>query len=165
MSIFITYHSPKNDIQVYCFIIVVMFSIFQKKTIRKVSFEDVLFSIKYPEQFIIINTMPIYEQSCLIKSTIDCNKEEQIFNDLLNTYNLHSKHIIIYGKNTDDETTEKKYHQILGLGFKNVFLYQGGMFEWLLLQDIYGKNEFPTTTFVLDILKYKPQRQYAGRLT
>jgi hypothetical protein len=30
------------------------------------------------------------------------------------------------------------------------------MFEWLLLQDIYGAASFPTTSKELDILKYKP---------
>ena len=36
------------------------------------------------------------------------------------------------------------------------------MFEWLLLQDIYGDDEFPTTTKELDILKYKgvPAKYY-----
>ena len=38
----------------------------------------------------------------------------------------------------------------------NVFIYSGGMFEWLCLQDIYGNELFPTTKKELDILKYKP---------
>ena len=42
------------------------------------------------------------------------------------------------------------------IGFKNVFIYNGGLFEWLLLQDIYGEDNFPTTKHILDILKYKP---------
>jgi hypothetical protein len=29
------------------------------------------------------------------------------------------------------------------------------MFEWLLLQDIYGKELFPTTKKELDLLRYK----------
>ena len=37
-----------------------------------------------------------------------------------------------------------------------VYLYLGGLFEWLLLQDIYGFDDFPTTSRQLDILKYKP---------
>ena len=41
--------------------------------------------------------------------------------------------------------------------FKNVYIYKGGLFEWLLLQDIYGKDLFPTTTEILDILRYKPE--------
>jgi hypothetical protein len=32
----------------------------------------------------------------------------------------------------------------VSLGFKNVYIYLGGMFEWLLLQDVYGQKEFPT---------------------
>ena len=32
------------------------------------------------------------------------------------------------------------------------------MFEWLLLQDIYGNDNFPTTSKDLDILKYKPKK-------
>ena len=65
-------------------------------------------------------------------------------------------HIIVYGKNNTDDTAEKKYQQLIDLGFSNVYLYYGGLFEWLLLQDIYGETEFPTTKKVLDILKYKP---------
>jgi len=42
------------------------------------------------------------------------------------------------------------------LGFTNVYVYPGGIFEWLLLQDIYGENEFPTTKIEIDILKFKP---------
>jgi hypothetical protein len=65
------------------------------------------------------------------------------------------KKIIIYGKNTTDDSAEKKYKQLRGFGFMDIYLYVGGMFEWMLLQDIYGKDEFPTTTKVLDILRYK----------
>ena len=63
--------------------------------------------------------------------------------------------IIIYGKNNNDETVIKKYNQLIKLGFINVYIYLGGLFEWLLLQDIYGKDEFPTTSEELDILKYR----------
>jgi hypothetical protein len=31
----------------------------------------------------------------------------------------------------------------------------GGIFEWLLLQDIYGKELFPTTKKEADLLKFK----------
>jgi hypothetical protein len=42
------------------------------------------------------------------------------------------------------------------MGFINVYLYPGGLFEWLLLQDIYGDDYFPTTIKEFDIFKYKP---------
>ena len=51
-----------------------------------------------------------------------------------------------------------KYTQLVNLGFVNVYIYPGGLFEWLCLQDIYGDDEFPTTNKELDILKYKPAR-------
>ena len=63
--------------------------------------------------------------------------------------------IIIYGQNCNDETIQKKYQQLLSLGFYNVFVYMGGLFEWLMLQDIYGNELFPTTKKELDLLKFK----------
>jgi hypothetical protein len=65
--------------------------------------------------------------------------------------------IIIYGKNCNDENVNKKYQQLLTIGFYNIFVYQGGLFEWLMLQDIYGKDLFPTNKKEVDLLKYKPQ--------
>jgi hypothetical protein len=99
--------------------------------------------------------MNIEDQNCLIKNTIAYNMEENIINNLLNQYALKDKIIIVYGKNTNDDTAEKKYKQLNSLGFTSIYVYLGGMFEWILLQDIYGANEFPTTSRVIDILKYK----------
>jgi hypothetical protein len=31
------------------------------------------------------------------------------------------------------------------------------MFEWALLQDIYGVTEFPTTGGIVDLLVYRPR--------
>ena len=69
--------------------------------------------------------------------------------------NNKSHNIIIYGKNCNDDSVYKKYNQFIDLGFTNVYLYLGGLFEWLLLQDIYGKDMFKTTSNELDIIKYK----------
>ena len=135
------------------------------KTYKKITFEDMQHVLKYPEQYVIINTLREHEQDCLIKHTISYIKEETIINELLNNMDYKSKHIVIYGKNQYDETINKKYQQIIDFGFHYVYLYQGGMFEWLLLQDIYGKDEFPTTSQTLDILKYKPLRVIASQLT
>lgn len=142
-----------------------MFSnLFQKSKINYASFEDVQFAVKYPEQFIIINTLPIHEQDFLIYNTLSYEKEEQVLNGLLNAYDLKSKYFIVYGKNCNDESVEQKYRQISELGFTQVYLYGGGMFEWLLLQDIYEKDEFNTTNYTLDLLKFKPMRNITGRL-
>ena len=92
------------------------------QSIQKVNFED----IKKKTQKILINTLSINEQSCLIIGTIPIEQEEKIIND-----NIHNKkiNIIIYGKNTNDETIYKKYKQLLNLGFTNIFIYPGGLIE------------------------------------
>ena len=55
-----------------------------------------------------------------------------------------------------DENVIKQYNKLKKIGFQNVYIYFGGLFEWLCLQEIYGFELFPTTSNELDILKYKP---------
>jgi rhodanese-related sulfurtransferase len=126
--------------------------------IKKVTFEDVQIIIKNKDRFILINTLPLDQQNCLIINTVNYDMEEKMINELLSQYNFKDKSIIVYGKNANDDTVEKKYRQLISIGFVDVYIYLGGMFEWMLLQDIYGRDEFPTTSKVLDILKYKGKR-------
>ena len=132
-----------------------MLATFFQPQIKKINFEVVQIALKIPEKYMLINTLLIGEQECLIKNTVLYQDEERIINGLLNAYDYESKTIIIYGKNANDENAEKKAKQIMGFGFQHVLLYSGGMFEWMLLQDIYGESNFPTTRHVLDILKFK----------
>jgi hypothetical protein len=125
------------------------------QSIRKINFEDIQIVIKNPESYLLINTLSEHEQHCLIKNTVSINQEEILINKYLQLG--RNIRIIVYGKNSNDEKIYKKYQQLLSLGFYNVFIYMGGLFEWLLLQDIYGTDEFPTTSKQLDVLKYKPQ--------
>ena len=81
----------------------------------------------------------------------------ELINKLIRHGNKEIK-ILIYGRNCNDEKVYIKYNQLCSLGFYNVYIYMGGLFEWLMLQDIYGTNEFPTTKKELDILKYKPNK-------
>jgi rhodanese-related sulfurtransferase len=115
-------------------------------------------AIRLTDQYIIINTMSVAEQDYLIKNTISYQMEENIINDLLNKYDMKTRKFVVYGKNANDESAEKKYKQLVSLGFADVYIYLGGMFEWVILQDIYGTDEFPTTRKVLDILKFKPAK-------
>ena len=132
-------------------------------SINKINYEDVQYAIK--NNYIIINTLPLNEQDVLISGTIKANSEQELFNQLLKS-SIKDKYIILYGKNCNDVLCSKKYEQLTSLGFNNVYIYLGGLFEWLLLQDIYGTDEFPTTKKELDIIKYKPSRIFnAGLLT
>ena len=121
-------------------------------SIKKINFEDIQTSIK-DNNTIIISTLNSKLQNCLIKGTILLNNEEKVINANLNNYNLK---IIIYDKNCNEQKPYDKYKQLISLGFRNIYIYSGELFEWLLLQDIYGFDNFPTTTKEIDILQYKP---------
>ena len=130
-------------------------------SIRKVNFEDIQNVLNgnnnYGGQYILINTLDNSPeaQNCILPKTIHYSEEERVINKFLEK----DKNIliIVYGKNANDASAYKKYTQLVELGFQNVFLYPGGLFEWLLLQDIYSDENFPTTKKELDILKYKPK--------
>lgn len=123
--------------------------------IQKISFLNMQDIIKN-KNYYIINTLTLDNQSCLIKNTINPSDEVNIINNLIKSNK--NIPIVLYGINCLDETIIKKYNQLLSLGFKNIYIYIGGLFEWLMLQDIYGVEQFPTTSTVTDILKYSSKR-------
>ena len=127
-------------------------------SMNKINFEDIQYSLNQKDNFLIINTLSENEQNCLLPNTITPEKEISIINSLLRNGNKNIK-IIVYGKNCNDDKIYKKYSQLQSLGFHNVFIYIGGLFEWLMLQDIYGENEFPTSKKDLDILRFKPPKR------
>jgi hypothetical protein len=124
------------------------------QSMLKINFEDMQSICKSSDMYILINTLSDLEQDCLIKNTIPAIREESIINKYLK--DTQSVKIIIYGKNCNDLGVQTKYNQLLKLGFTWIYIYTGGLFEWLLLQDIYGDEYFPTTKKQQDILKYKP---------
>ena len=117
---------------------------------KKVSFQDVQYA-QTNERVLLMNTLSEHEQTLLIYKTVPANQEIQEVERA-----IQMKHtIIVYGKNSNDETIYVKYNQITKLG-GIVYIYVGGLFEWLLLQDIYGIDLFKTTSKTIDILKFKP---------
>jgi hypothetical protein len=128
---------------------------------RKIGFEDLQLACSDPphvSKYIIINTLNSANQDCLIYNTVLFDQEELTINKYLKS--SLDVIIIVYGLNACDDTVIKKYDQLTSLGFYNVYMYVGGLFEWLLLQDIYGDDEFKTTKKELDVLKYKPGKQF-----
>jgi len=125
-----------------------------QSSIHRLNFEDIQEVIKDNTNYVLINTLSENLQQCLIPNTISISDEEKIINTILSSNK--SKKIIIYGKNTNDMSIYDKYEQLSKLGFINVYVYSGGLFEWLCLQDIYSSELFPTSKKELDILKYKP---------
>ena len=73
--------------------------------------------------------------------------------------------IIVYGKNSTDITILHKYEQLVKLGFTNIHIYTGGIFEWMLLHEIYGKDLFKITRYEIDILRYRPKSVLLAAMT
>ena len=127
-----------------------------------INFEDMQYVVNeqnnqtHYKKTIIVNTLEAHHQSCLIAGTLTVEMEIDVLNAHLNKNK--DIQIVIYGMNAADGTCMKKYDQLIKLGFYNVYIYGGGLFEWLLLQDVYGAELFPTTSARADILKYKGRR-------
>jgi hypothetical protein len=111
---------------------------------------------KIGTSIILLNTLSSEDQKYLIKGTLNAMYEIGIMNEQLKKNK--NVEIIIYGKDHYDISVIKKYNQLKKLGFKNVSIYFGGLFEWALLQDIYGSSNFQTDGQIKDplqITKYK----------
>lgn len=118
---------------------------------HKVGFEDILVVVNHykkksptARRYWLINTLSVHEQSVLLPYTIPCHLEEGLINEVLDDYseNPSDYYVVIYGKNNVDDTVDKRFKQLIQLGFPNVFVYYGGLFEWNLLRDIYGNDRF-----------------------
>ncbi len=131
----------------------------QVSLVPKVSYEDlqmvVYRNMNVQHSTLIINTLPPSLQHCLIKTTVDIRFEERVVNAFINK--KPDIMIIVYGKNSNDITILHKYEQLVKLGFTNVHIYTGGIFEWMLLHEIYGKELFKITKYEIDILRYRPK--------
>jgi hypothetical protein len=108
---------------------------------------------------VLIHTLPDNKQTCLIRGTFDVKMETDCINQYLDEDELDCI-IIIYGINHSDISVELKQKQLFDLGFTRVYIYLGGLFEWLLLQEVYGAEEFPVDLEANfkkpDVLMYKP---------
>lgn len=122
---------------------------------NKINFED-LQDVLFDNNVIIISTLPSDRQFCLVQGTRSITDEINVLNSSLEKNS--NIPIVVYGENSCDKTVFEKYKQLINYGFSNVYIYTGGLFEWLLLQDIYGKESFPTTSSELDLLKYKGRK-------
>ena len=131
-------------------------SLFKPPPKKLIGFEDVKIAIRHSDRYILINTLPSGEQNVLIRTTLPMDREETVINSQINDYNAPDLPVIVYGRNSCDPSAETKHTQLRALGVVDVYIYPGGLFEWLLLQDAYGTDEFPTTnTTPADTLKYR----------
>ena len=68
------------------------------QSIRKINFEDVQYMIKNSGGYVIINTLPVSEQDCLLPHTMNIHKEEELVNRLINA---GKKEVKIHGNSED----------------------------------------------------------------
>jgi len=129
-----------------------------------IGFEDIKYAISHSNDFVIINTLSANDQDLLIRGTLPCDREETVINEQISNYRAPDLPVIIYGRNCCDDTVQFKQEQLIKLGVKHVCIYMGGLFEWLLMQDIYGCDDFPTTTKCTDLLKYRSPRRLKKQL-
>jgi hypothetical protein len=129
-----------------------------ESAIKKVNFDDIIM-ISLKNNYILIHVMEKEDEDLLIKGTLSINEEIEKMNSLLSSEKMNVT-IVIYGKNTDDVSKViKRYRQLNEMGFSNVYVYLGGLFEWVLLQEIYGNDEIRTNNICKkNILDYKPAR-------
>jgi len=104
-------------------------------------------------EYVLINTLPLSKQHYLIHGTIPGLQESERMNEYI--YKNKRIEIIIYGLDYQDLSVYKKFAQLKSLGFVNVFIYMGGLFEWALLQEVYGTNfkTFGSIIEPLDVYK------------
>ena len=135
-----------------------------ESSIKKVNFDDIINISKDSKELtknnnILIHVMEKEDQELLIKNTLLIDEEIERINSIL-SFRKMDVTIVIYGKNTDDiSKVIGKYRKLCDMGFSNVYVYLGGLFEWLLLQEIYGNDEIKTNIVCKkNILDYKPSR-------
>jgi hypothetical protein len=134
-----------------------MLNWFRRPEVERITYEEMQRATKDTNEFI-VSTLPIGEQSCLVLRTLTPVEEEKRLNDCLKKGEA-SRPVVVYGRNAGDRSPEKKCAQLVGLGFTSVRLYAGGLFEWALLQDIYGTELFPTTSACKDPLMFARAQQ------
>ena len=141
-----------------------MHSVFPSIAEYSIGFEDILQVIeRNSTTAVLIHTLPETEQEVLIKGTLTAKEEEKWMDKYLSGELQQEYTFFIYGRHSCDDTPRKKRNQLISLGISDVYIYTGGLFEWLLLQDIYGETEFPTRGGKpKDLLHYRPSLKRTG---
>ena len=130
---------------------------------HRVSFSEMQQHIMVNSPSIIISTLPVNKQHCLIPRTVSPKDEEKVINETISKDK--NAIVIVYGTNCNDLSVDRKHKQLIGLGLANAKIYTGGMFEWLCLQEIFGETNFPSDGSELDLLLYQTDNSQVKLLT
>ena len=115
--------------------------------LERATFDDLMNA-----SYLIINVLNDTEQDVLIQGTVPCTEEVVQVEKAIQEKRV----IIIYGRNNHDDKVWIKHAQLKKLGGK-AKVYVGGLFEWILLQELYGNERFPLTSYKFDPYQYSPK--------
>lgn len=100
-----------------------------------------------------LGSSPGADPECAIAGTVpECQEAGRIKDVLSSSPDIP---IVIYGSNSVDVAPFEKWRNLTQRGFTNVTVYTGGLFEWLLLREVYGAEVFPVTNPQNDLLRFK----------
>ena len=119
--------------------------------VQRATFEDVRANVS-GKTGLVISVLAETDQQVLISGTVPCVDEVAEVEKAIH----EKKEIIVYGTNNHDERVLTKYNQLKKLGGLPK-VYVGGLFEWILLQEFYGKERFALTTYDFDLYQYRPK--------
>ena len=104
---------------------------------NSVSYKDVK---KYTDMnsnnYVLVSTLADDRQHCLIPGTLPSHDEVARITAIIKEKRQRDMIVHIYGENYADNKIMIQYKKLVSIGFKNVYIYPGGMFEWLCLQEI-----------------------------
>lgn len=127
------------------------------QSLAKVTYEYVKETAITNSNVMLISTLRKDKEQYSIIRTVLIDNEEACINQLMSK-SQYGMTIVIYGENMYDPTVITKYNQLKKIGFTNCYIYFGGLFEWILLQDVYGCEMFPTkSTPINGCLDFKPR--------
>jgi predicted RNA-binding protein with PIN domain len=131
-----------------------MYTMGNQITTSSYHFEKVQAQIQNKDPNIIfISTLDKTQQHCLIQGTLSIEEEIKTINEWMKKRQKGT--IVVYGKNHSDPSVYKKFKQLTQQSKCSCYIYLGGLFEWLLLQEIYGCALFPTQGSENDLLKFR----------
>ncbi len=122
------------------------------------NFDDMKIAVE--RGYIICHIMDEIDGTILIKNTLSVKDEIKKINDLIKQSKFDET-IVLYGRNyTDLELIVQRFQHLISFGFTRVFIYVGGLYEWILMQNLYGDKLFPTNVIVdfIDAQSVSPQR-------
>ena len=127
-----------------------------KDVVKVIGFEDML--VLHKTKVVLLNTMERANQACLIRGTVHADDEETTMNAMLTSTDpsVTDRLVVVYGRHYLDPKPMEKARALRVMGLSRLLVYRGGLFEWLLLQEVFGHDQFPTQGACTDLLLYRP---------